>query len=181
MIRVHLTTFEWGRSATVGMQRQIASVLAKRKERFAKNRDPWDKHIEGACGECATAKALGIYWDGSVNTFKDGGDVGPYQVRTRSDPNYGLNIRADDKDDRIFILCIGRSPNFTIHGWMTAGEVKRHPEWILNPNGWGEAWFAPKEVLFPMEDLPELQENKYFASGDVLARDRAGSPEQFLH
>lgn len=106
----------------------------------------WQIHIEGACGEMALAKALGLYWNGSVNTFKMGGDVGNFQVRTRSQHNYELLIRPDDPTDVIWWLVTGKAPRYIVQGWIQGIDAK-HPDWLRAHGGRPPAYFVPHNKL----------------------------------
>jgi hypothetical protein len=117
--------------------------------------EPWNIDIEGAAGEIAAAKALGVYWGASVNTFKVGGDVGGLEIRTRSKSEYELLIRDNDPDDSIFVLVTGRSPNFEVVGWMKGKDAKRE-EWKQTHGGRPPAYFVPQSELHSIESLKEL-------------------------
>lgn len=154
MIEVTLEDYEVLQGATVGQLRNISAMRRKYASRIPGQE--WQAHIEGACGEVAVAKALGKYWGGSINTFKDGGDIAStgWEVRTRSDHKHDLIVRDDDPNERIFILVTGQSPSFRIHGWILARDAKRE-EWLKNYGGFGPAYFVPKEHLRPMGEIDE--------------------------
>jgi len=104
-------------------------------------------HIRGACGELAAAKALGIEWQGSVNTFKRGGDVGKFQVRTRSKRWYDLLVRDGDADGDIFILVLGHDhPIYDVVGWIFARDAKKS-YWVKGHGGRDPAYFVPQSSL----------------------------------
>jgi hypothetical protein len=109
-------------------------------------------HILGACGELSLAKAMNVYWNGTVNTFKFGGDVGDVQVRTRSESWYDLLVRRDDKDEDRFVLVTGQFPVFNIKGWLFGRDAKRE-EWFQAHGGREKAYFVPKADLRPMWEL----------------------------
>lgn len=96
----------------------------------------------------AFAKFVNKYWNGSVNTFKNGGDVGRFQVRTRSDHSYDLIIRPDDRDSDYFILVTGQAPVFRVRGFILAADAKRMSECIQTYGGRPPAWFIPADRLF---------------------------------
>jgi hypothetical protein len=112
-------------------------------------------HIEGACGEAAVAKALNVFWSGTVNTFKRGGDIGSkIQVRTRSKSYYELIVRQDDRDDDIFILVTGKAPSFDVVGW-TLGKDAKKEQWIQTHGNREAAWFVPQKELLDINTLPK--------------------------
>ena len=151
---IKLQPYEWAMAASVGMRRNMSAIADGRPDQHGFIGEGWGVHIEGACGEMAVAKALGVYWDGSVNTFK-GPDVGSIQVRTRSEDYYGLLVRAKDADDDVFVLVTGRSPEFVIRGWLRGSEAKRE-EWLSSHGGRPPAYFVPQERLRPIGELHGL-------------------------
>lgn len=140
----------------VGWMRQLAAVRAGRPDRHGYEGDGWSEHIEGACGEIAVAKALGLYWNGSVDTFKLGDDVPGLQVRTRSRDTYELIVRPNDPDDATWVLVTGRTPMFWIRGWIFGRDAKRQ-EWMQNHGGRPSAYFVPHVALRPLHELRELE------------------------
>ena len=90
MIEVTLEYYEVAQAAHVGQLRNL-SAMSRGYETKMPGRE-WQAHIEGACGEIAVAKAAGKYWGGSINTFKDGGDIAStgWEVRTRSSHDHDL-------------------------------------------------------------------------------------------
>jgi hypothetical protein len=148
-VDVCLTQSELLLGATIGAQRQIEALCQGRPDKHGFNGDDaWTVHIEGACGELAVAKVLDRYWAGTVNTFKLGGDVGQLQVRTRSKNHYDLLVRDDDKDDDIFVLVVGRAPQYRVVGWIRGKDAKCATFQQL----YGSrplAYFVPQTVLTP--------------------------------
>lgn len=155
MIEVTLDKYEIEVAAGVGTRRMVDSLVNGRKQ-AAGDKDPtgatagWQQHIEGACGEMAFAKALGRYWSGSVNTFKDGGDVGDVQIRTRSRHDYDLIVRDRDRDEDYFILVTGLCPAYRVVGYIRGADAKQR-KWQQNHGGHGGAFFIPAVELKPLE------------------------------
>ena len=154
MIAVTLNSYELAQAGTTGLLRNIAAL--KRGYKNKNETANWQNHVEGACGEVAVAKLLGKYWGGSINTFKEGGDLDAtgWEVRTRSSHHYDLIIRKDDADDRVFILVTGNAPNYQVHGWILAADGKQ-PKWLKDYGGHGDAYFVPKDALRRLGDLDE--------------------------
>lgn len=151
-MRVSLEWFEVSRAALVGVSRNVEALRKGCVNRMPVS-DEWSIHILGALGECAFAKATNRYWNGSVNTFKAGGDVGDnIQIRTRSKHSYDLIVRDGDKDCDVFVLVTGGPHEFTIHGWVPAAEAKQ-PKFRANYGGYGEAYFVPQSALRPIDPL----------------------------
>jgi hypothetical protein len=150
---VRLEEFELRLAAMVGAERYIQAITRKLQELHGDDNDStWATHIEGACGEMAYAKFRGIYWNGSVNTFR-APDVGSrIQIRTRSRHDYELFVRPTrDKDDDIFVLVTGKAPIFWVRGFMRGIDAKK-PEWLKDHGGRPPAHFIPNEALRKFPD-----------------------------
>lgn len=160
-IAVTLKPYELAAAANTGIRRQVNAMAQGKKDAHGLKdpRDAWFHHINGACGEMAFAKASNRYWDHSLNTYMEGGDVGELQVRTRREPDYELLIRDNDPDERVYVLVTGVPPSFTVVGWMTAKEAKRD-EWRKEHGGREPAYFVPQAKLYDIKLLDE-----YFRRG----------------
>ena len=110
------------------------------------------ENVTGALGEMAFAKFKNLYWSGSVGTFKTGGDVGNIQVRSTNLLDRGMIIRADDRENDVFVAVNNCAPVFFIRGWLYGHEAKQ-TEWRKNPGGRGFAWFVPQHALRPIETI----------------------------
>jgi hypothetical protein len=107
----------------------------------------------GARGELAVAKAMNWYYDGSVNTFKNGYDVYKVQVRTRKEKHYDLLVRSDDRDEDVFVLVIPQNDReFIIHGWQVAKKCKQK-EFESKNNSRPVAYFYPQKLLNSMDTI----------------------------
>ena len=152
--RVTLTNSEFSMASHVGYLRNLSAVQANRRIQHGIDPDDvWRAHIEGACGECALAKFLGWFWDGSVDTFRNRPDLGNIEIRTRSKHSYDLIVREDDDPDNVFVLVTGIAPNYRIRGWIR-GKDARRDEWKQSYGGRPEAWFVPSEALKPFKEGP---------------------------
>jgi hypothetical protein len=151
-MNVNLEWFEVSRAALVGVSRQVEAMRKGLKNTLEAN-DEWSAHILGALGECAFAKATNRYWNGSVNTFTVGGDVGArMQIRTRSRHTYDLIVREKDDDNDCYVLVTGGPDNFQIHGWMLARDAKKQ-QYLANYGNYGQAYFVPKSALQSPQSL----------------------------
>jgi hypothetical protein len=159
---VMLTQREMLMGAQCGVMRNIASIMSGHEPANGfdeeKGDDPWNVHIEGACGEVAAAKILNRFWSPTVNTFS-APDIGRnLQVRTRSEHWYDLYIRPKtdkhkgDNPDNTFILMTGTAPHFIIRGYMLARDAQRE-DWVKTYGGRPPAWFVEQKYLSPWTDL----------------------------
>lgn len=164
-MKVRLTEFELFQAAIVGCRRNIES-LGSTHHQHGKKSLGWEINVEGAAGEIAFAKYMGWYWSGSINTFKTGGDVMDFEVRTRilkkkgeqgyldEEWMYDMIVRPDDKDESSYVMVLGRAPNYEVIGWLPGRDAKR-PEYLKNHGGRPYAHFVPQSVLRPIEELKE--------------------------
>ena len=149
-VEIKLKNYEIFIAAMVGARRTISGFTRDKSGQ----QDPnwgWHSDIEGAAGEMAVAKALNIYYDGSVGTFK-APDVGEFQVRHSERPEGSLIVRENDSSSEIFILVTGKAPNYVVRGYILGLDAKKE-RFIRNPNGKTPAWFVPQNSLQPIRDL----------------------------
>ena len=154
-MEVKLTWYELRMAADVGCRRNIEALSKNRKGTFEGGLSTWESHILGASGEMAFAKATGLYWDASVNTFKAGGDVCTVEVRTRSESHWDLIVRDDDPDGRIYFLVTGGPEKFQLHGGIRS-EDARQPQWRKNHGGYKPSYFVPQSALKSLDQLLAL-------------------------
>lgn len=161
-MNVTLSHSELIHAAMLGMRRQIESLRLHRTPANGYDRSrsqEWGDHIEGACGECAAAKALNLYWNPTINTFHFAPDLNgvarQIEVRTRSKSHYDLIIRKDDDLSSVFILVTGVSPDFHVVGWIIGhdGAIDSN---VKEYGGRPKAWFVPQEQLRPIEELAQM-------------------------
>jgi hypothetical protein len=143
---ITLTWAELSIASQVGIRRNLEAMRDGRRPKHGFAGSTRDIHIEGACGEMAFAKSMGLYWNGSVNTFKQGGDVGRHQVRTRSKDTYDLIVRYDDRDEDIFWLVTGTAPTYNVVGHIKGIDAKQD-RFRQSYGGRPEAWFVPSSFL----------------------------------
>lgn len=145
-----LTGYEVHMASLVGLHRRLRQLMKGRAKPGIGRGEVWGMDIEAACAELAFAKEAGLYWGGSVDTFKLEGDVVGYEVRRAARETDSLIIRPGDHKDRVYVLMIGTAPEFRCAGWI-AGDDAMEPEfWRDTEPG---AWFVPQESL---GDLTEL-------------------------
>ena len=163
---VVLTERELMLGAIAGVQRQVESQRGSNSGKETNSHYEskynsvgpgglWNNHIEGALGEFAVAKFLGLYPSGI--TEQDATDVGNhYEVRTRGLEYQELFVKKKDKIDKYYILAQGSFGEYTIRGWITGFEVFAHPEWFHNNSGkLSYCYWVPHEFLSSIETLPK--------------------------
>ncbi len=139
-------------ASMVGVMRRVENIRVGRRDRYGRVDSVWDADIEGACGEKAVAKFLGLYWSGDIGVLK-ATDVGPIQVRTARDHNRRLILHPGDSDDQVWVLVTGLAPELKIQGWCYGFEGKLDRFWT-HPFGAREpAFYVPSDEL---RDITQL-------------------------
>jgi len=152
---VNLTWSEITIAAWAAVMRQIANLRDGRVDAHgAEDGDGWGKHVEGAIGEYAASKALGVFWSGAHGILRAPDIGGRYEVRTRFARSGSLIVRTTDRnDDAIVVFVLGELPTFNVVGWLRVGDGKRSEYWTDKGNGRPPAWFVPCSALRPLEEL----------------------------
>lgn len=157
-MNIQLTSYEVGAAVRVGGLRQYEASKKGYKHKYGYKGLGWDINIEGALGEMAAAKALNVYWDGSVNTWK-ANDLEGIQVRTRSKHEYELIIRKDDDFNTLWVLVTGNNGSYIVRGWIHGKDAKKK-EWLQAHGDRDLSYFVPHEALKPIEEFPVVQLKK---------------------
>ena len=149
---VTLSFHEVYMAATIGVARMLASMKRGETNKVQNKDFGWHTDIESACAELAVAKHLGVFWDGSINTFK-APDIGRnIQVRHTQHKNGCLILRGADSPSEVYILVTGYHPKYEIRGYIK-GEDGMRPEFLRDPNGKFPAWFVPQYNLISATNL----------------------------
>lgn len=155
MNSVTLTASELTTAAMIGVRRQVQNLVRGRQDAHGRGpEDGWTPHIEGACGEMAVAKWMGLYWSGNMGELA-ADDVGGLQVRTASAVDSRLIVHPSDPDDRVFVLVTGRAPNFVLQGWLMGRDAKDPAFWV-DPGTGRPAFFVPLVRLMAIERLKHM-------------------------
>jgi hypothetical protein len=158
-VQVELEWYELEAAAFTAVRRQVEWLKQGKRDRGRTGRQDglynqnWTESVIGVCGELAFAKARGLYFDHSVNTFK-APDVGGAQVRTRTKAEYELIVSPDAKDDEWYVLVVPvQLPRrFRVVGTIRARDAKRD-EWLQTYGGGPPAYFVPHAALRPLPAL----------------------------
>jgi len=143
---VELAAYEIVKSAMCGVMRQVENIKRGRRQKHgADDKGDWQKHIEGAMGECAFAKWRNVYWPGkgviSTPDFE-----GKTEVRTASKDHYSLMLHPDDDDQAQFWLLCGINGRYSVKGWLMGALGKVDELWCDKGNG-RPAYFVPQSWL----------------------------------
>ncbi len=153
MKKVTLEWYEVRMAAMVAVERRIQAMEKSFKgfQRYnltcRTQSEKWGNEIESTMAEAATAKGLGIFWNGSINTFKNHADLlEDIEVRWTDKTDGKLIVRPDDADSKWYILTIGETPEFEIRGAIQGREAKQE-RWLTNPGKGEPAYFVPQTEL----------------------------------
>lgn len=145
-------------ATALGRERNRCALAAGYKDKAVEPgevlQDPVRKHINGVLGEMAVAKALGMPYEGTLNTYKTGGDVGDLQVRSTPHPDGGLIVRPTDRDTDTFVLVTGGPDEFEVSGWLVGWDAMK-PQWwdTMKKKDRPPCWLAPRRALHPLSEL----------------------------
>jgi hypothetical protein len=163
-ITITLTWAEMLIAANIGVMRNVQSLKLGRGRmdslttQFGGMDYAWSTNIEGAAGEMAVAKHLGLFWSGAVGDIK-ANDVGPYQVKTNTSRKWDDLILRDWNDpNKIYIGVLSFVPKFVITGWI-AGSDGMKKEFHRDGVPGMPAYFVPRSLLKPMSDLPTIAQS----------------------
>ncbi len=171
----HVSCFplDWARCLAHARRNTERSKVAHDDSGVAISREKRDPL--GVAGEWCVWRVLpDLRWWQEVPEEEGGGtfatfDVGPYQVRTRSEEWHDLLIQQRSKDDDIFILVVleridivegEEVRRFRVCGWFRAGDAKID-KYAANPSKPGEkrepCWLVPQDDLHPIGSLPSRE------------------------
>lgn len=153
-MNVTLDWFEMVMASDVGMRREVNARVKKMKDSLYKDdTGSWGSHIESASAEMAVAKALGLYWDGSVNVGRRADLPRTFlEVRWNQNPAR-RSAKVKPHDEGIVIAVAGNSPDFVLLGWIKCVDAQRDEYKSTLSNG-SFCFFAPEKVL--SKDFGEL-------------------------
>ena len=159
-ILIELTPAEIQMAALVGTQRTVQCIQNGSKHRYgAKDTDAWQMSIEGAMGECALAKHLGIFWSKGTPGATD---VGPHDVRQTPLAHGKLIVHPTDDNDRRFYLVTGLMGKYAIHGYMYGRQAKQQKYWSDPQKTNRPAYFVPQTDLIQDNGLTILNPDKHW-------------------
>lgn len=153
-ISIKLTAPEMILAGQIGVLRMVHVITKGRNHTYgSKDSDNWQRHIEGAMGECAVAKYLGLFWNGTIGEINRS-DVGKIEVRTAFDHNRRLILHKEDKDDSLFVFVTGGNGVYLIRGWIKCSDGKQDRYWSDPTKENRPAYFVPTTILKSMNEFP---------------------------
>lgn len=151
MIAVRLNAADMAWANKVGEARWARVKRNGSKAKFAGA--TMERHLEGARGELAFCRALGLVWPASDGTYLTAPDVWPnWEIRT-SPSMQGVKVVDTDPEHRLVAwVAGGRVPYFEVKGYIRAGGAKRHRDWYDDPGNRGRPiWLVPPARMIPID------------------------------
>jgi hypothetical protein len=140
----------------VAAMRQVQSIKSGIEHKFGAVRqgNEWMDTL-GCFGELAVAKALNLFWVGTIGAYNKKDVGGLVEVRTMQKAHHNLILHPEDDDNDPFVLCYYASAqSIALVGWLFACDGKR-PEYWKDPVGGRPAFFVPSSMLRPISELRE--------------------------
>lgn len=136
MIVVRLERYEMDLASSVGRARNLSAIVKSSKDVYpSDSQNAWGQHIDGAGAELAFAKFIGLYWDGSVDTYRSGtGDLPFTQVDVKHSRDGKWKIKERDRGE--LVLVRGTMPEYVIEAYCNADSVKKYAPAYSDPRLW---------------------------------------------
>jgi len=136
VIKVSLERYEMELASSVGRARNLSAIVKSSKDSYpSDSQNAWGQHIDGAGAELAFAKFIGLYWDGSVDTYRSGtGDLPYTQVDVKHSRDGKWKVKEKDKGE--LVLVRGTMPEYIIEAYCTAEDVKKYAPAYSEPKLW---------------------------------------------
>jgi hypothetical protein len=141
-ILVRLERYEMELASTVGRARNLSAIVKQSKDVYpSDSQSAWGQHIDGAGAELAFAKFIGLYWDGSVDTYRSGSGDLPYtQIDVKHSRDGKWKVKERDKGE--LVLVRGTMPEYVIEAYCNADDIKKYKPTYSEPT---KLWLVPED------------------------------------
>lgn len=155
-LRYKQITLNWADmaiGAQVGVMRRLKNKMKyKRKDGYGMKGLGWNEEIHGAIGELAFSRMLGVSWDNMIaDDANKRPDVGGFEVKAVSEPNYRLIVRDNDEPEKLMALVYGEGCTFTAVGWIRADDGRRLGS-VESHQGRACQYYVDQKYLHPFEE-----------------------------
>lgn len=157
-----IVTLSWAEMQVahlIGGQRTLMNMKKKLPGRYGAPEKEGSEELNliGTRGEMAVAKALNLYWSGTVGDYGAVDVGGCVEVRTITKSFHSLILHPQDKDDVPFVLVdLSNTPNIRLAGWIYGKDGKQDKFWS-DPSGKDRpAFFIDQSYLRNAQELVEL-------------------------
>lgn len=157
-----IITLSWAEMQIAYMiagQRRIMNMKKKLPGKYGAPETEGSEELDlvAARGEMAVAKALNLYWTGTVGDYGAVDVGGLVEVRSRTKNWHSLILHPDDKDELPFVLAdVSNPPQVRLAGWVYAKDGKQEKFWS-DPSGKNRpAYFIEQKHLRSMDELVSM-------------------------
>lgn len=157
-----IVTLSWAEMQLAYMvagQRRIMNMKKKLPGKYGAPEREGSEELDlvAARGEMAVAKALNLYWTGTVGDYGAVDVGGLVEVRSRTKDWHSLILHPSDRDDLPFVLAdVSDPPRVRLAGWIYAKDGKQDKFWS-DPSGKNRpAFFIEQKHLRPLEELVKI-------------------------
>lgn len=153
--------------------RQTRAMLDGKPDAHGYDGEGLDIHELGILAEMGFAQLLGRSYQFTNGVYQQiVGDVGPYEIRARSQREWALIVRPHDRDESVYVEAIPFKPRsqptgpqlwsdivkwIRYPGWIYGHEAKCFPLQDATGTGRKKVHWVPQVKLHPMETLPANQ------------------------
>tara|TARA_Y100000310_G_scaffold130328_2_gene129520 strand:+ start:3873 stop:4388 length:516 start_codon:yes stop_codon:yes gene_type:complete len=152
---VKLESGEVEMAVSVGCRRRIKAIEGGFSGKAGVGPGTWDMDVEGAAAELAFCKDRGVYWPGSLDSFKAPDAGGKFQIRQSKYKTGKLIVRPKDRPGDTYVLVTGRIPTFYVCGYIDGVSAMQEGFWQDLKNGRPPMWFVPQRALHKFPPLGE--------------------------
>lgn len=169
VIEVKLSELDLQLASFVGLKRNLSAQCNRMKLEAGRRDLGFERHIIGAIGEYAVARALELNWKPILGgTDTSTGDLKGVHVKTIINPNDSLIIRAHDPAELPYVLCLLEMGVVTLEGWIMGHDGKQMKYW--RTEGFHRpAYSIPQAML--SKDWNLLGNNMLVGRNSVTTRD----------
>lgn len=129
-VNLRMTSFELLHAAHAGVARNVSAIRDGRPLEEGRRDLGFERHIVGAIGEYAVARALGVCWRPAVGRLDtETGDIAGLQIKSTTNPAGELIVRPHDPGGFNYVLVVVRVPDVRIVGWFEGHAAKQPGYW----------------------------------------------------
>jgi len=141
---VRLERYEMELASLVGKARNLSAIVRQSKDVYpCDSQSAWGQHIDGAGAELAFAKFIGLYWDGSVDTYRSGSGDLPYtQIDVKHSRDGKWKVKERDRGE--LVLVRGTMPEYVIEAYCNADNIKKYKPAYCDPT---KLWLIPDDEM----------------------------------
>lgn len=135
---VTLTRGEMLYAARVGVERQVEAIVHGRRPRYpyADAAEPFGRHVVGALGELAVAKARGRYWSPVHDEPHGKPDLDRVEVRSSCHADACLRVYEADTAPFYALVIVEALPEVRLAGWAERSLVLASGYWRPQRSRW---------------------------------------------